>query len=337
MIVIRPIKKKDLEIFAEFSFESLLGITNLSRDRDKLLEKVLHSENNLLSDIQQPDSEEYYFVLEDLSTGRIGGVCGILANSKLSHKYSYHIETILTHSKHISAPQEMKILKPTINQTSSSEVCSLYLQPTFRHSGQGRLLSLSRFLFMAGHPKRFRKKISAELRGFIDPLQTSPFWDGIGNNFCHLSFVEVMAQLDQDRTFISEILPKYPIYIALLPKEVQEAIGKTHDSSKPALQMLIQEGFVYTQEIDIFDGGPSLIASTSGIRTIKNSSLATVKFTNDNLTEETEYIISNEQLEFRACFGKLLFTPKTQALINEEVAAGLLIKEGDPIRFVTTH
>ncbi|MFI5343940.1 MAG: arginine N-succinyltransferase, partial [Chlamydiales bacterium] len=87
MIVVRPIKQKDLDIFAEFSFESLLGITNLPRDRDKLLEKTIHSESNLLMDIEQPGSEEYYFVLEDLATGRIGGVCGILSNSNMSREY----------------------------------------------------------------------------------------------------------------------------------------------------------------------------------------------------------------------------------------------------------
>lgn len=337
MIVVRPIKQKDLDIFAEFSFESLLGITNLPRDRDKLLEKTIRSENNLLMDIQQPGSEEYYFVLEDLATGRIGGVCGILSNANMSREYYYRIETVPMVSKHISAPNEMKILKPAMNQIHASEVCSLYLQPTFRHSGQGRLLSLSRFLFIVAHRHRFRNKIVAELRGYVDHRQISPFWDGVGRHFCNLSFVELMAQLDQDRTFVSEIIPKFPIYIALLPKEVQEVIGKTHDSSKPALTMLTQEGFTVTEEVDIFDAGPSLAATTSSIRTIKKSSLVKIALTNDNLEEETEYILSNEKLDFRACFGKLHFTSKTHALINEEVAEALMIKPGDPVRFVTTH
>lgn len=337
MIVIRPIKKKDLDVFAEFSFESLLGITNLSRDRDKLLEKTLHSENNFSQDITSPGNEEYYFVLEDLGTERIGGVCGILASSSMSHEFTYRLESTHTTSKHISAPKELKILKSTTSQTLASEVCSLYLQPTFRHSGQGRLLSLSRFLFIAGHRLRFRNKIIAELRGYIDHRQMSPFWEGIGRHFCNLSFVEVMAHFDQDRTFVSEILPKHPIYVALLPKEVQEVIGKTHENSKPALTMLTQEGFTPTQEVDVFDGGPTLMASTSSIRTIKNSSLAKIELTKEDLTEEKEFIISNERLDFRACFGKLRFTSKTQALINEEVADALQVSSGDSIRFVTTH
>lgn len=337
MIVIRPIKKKDLDVFAEFTFESLLGITNLSRDRDKLLDKVQRSESYLQIDIQQPSKEEYYFVLEDLYTGRIGGICGILANSLMSREYSYYLEKIPTSCRHLSAPREMSILKPMINSKNASEVCSLYLQPTFRHSGQGRLLSLSRFLFIAGHRQRFKKKIIAELRGFVDQRQSSPFWDGIGHHFCHLSFVEAMSQLDQDRTFISEILPKHPLYISLLPKEVQEVIGKTHESSKPALNMLFQEGFSLTNEIDIIDGGPTLISSTGNVRAIKYSSTAKVQLTKETLKEEKEYIIGNERLDFRCCFGKLLFTSEETALISEEIADGLMVKEGERIRYVTTH
>lgn len=337
MIIIRPIKKKDLDVFAEFSFESLLGITNLSRDRDKLLEKIMNSEKNFLSDVKQPSFEEYYFVLEDLSTERIGGVCGILANSSMSRKYCYQIDTIVTCNKHLSAPKEMQILRPAISKVNASEICSLYLEPIFRHSGQGRLLSLSRFLFIAFQKQRFKSKILAELRGFVDHGQACPFWNGIGHHFCLLSFVEIMSQIDQDRTFVSEILPKHPLYISLLPKEVQEVIGKTHESSKPALTMLTQEGFTQTQEVDVIDGGPTFLANASSIRTIKHSSLVKAQLSKEDLEEEAEYIIGNEKLNFRSCYGKLRFTSKTHALINEEIANGLSIKNGDIIRYVTAH
>ncbi len=338
MIIIRPMTRKDLSIFAEFSFESLLGISNLPRDRDKLEDKIIHSETCFRQSIEQPGLEEYYFVLEDLTTGRIGGTCAILVQSAQSRSHFYRVETFETGAKHISAPKEMKVLKVESNPPHSSEVCALYLQPSFRHSGQGRLLSLSRFLFIAGHRQRFEKKILANLRGYIDQRQISPFWQAIGRHFCNLSFVELMALLEQDHTFISEILPKYPLYIDLLPDEVKEFIGKIHDGSKPALQMLLQEGFSLNQEIDIFDGGPLLIASTSQIRTIKNSSVVTVSLTSDVLSEETEYILANEHtIDYRACFGKLQFISKTQALINDEVAQALLIHQGDNVRYVTSH
>ncbi len=337
MIIIRPIRRKDQDIFAEFSFESLLGMTNLPRNREKLLEKIIHSETSFLENIQESGKEEYYFVLEDLATGRIGGTCGILAHSTESFRYCYRIENIHTHAKQSFAPKELKILKVVPNPPNSSEICALYLQPTFRHSGQGRLLSLSRFLFIAGHRQRFRKKMVAEMRGYIDQRQISPFWEGVGRHFCDLSFVELMAQIDLTHHFIPEILPQFPIYIELLPKETQEVIGKIHDSTKPAYQMLLQENFSFNQEIDIFEGGPILSATTSEIRTIKNSALIQVDVAKEGLIGEMEYILSNERLDFRACFGKMQMISKTHALINEEVASALQINRKDRIRYVNIH
>lgn len=337
MIIIRPIQRKDQEIFAEFSFESVLGMTNLPRDREKLLEKIIRSEASFAKQVEEAAKEEYFFVLEDLTTGRIGGTCGILAESNQSFSYYYRIETIATHAKHFITPQEFKILKICSNRPSSSEVCALYLQPTFRHSGQGRLLSLSRFLFIAAFENRFKKNIVAELRGYIDQRQISPFWEGIGRHFCNLSFVELMAQLEQDHTFIPEILPLFPIYISLLPKETQESIGKMHDSTKPAFHMLIKENFTFHEEIDIFEGGPILSSPLSDIRTIKNSGLIQVTLTAENVKGEMEYILGNERLDFRACFGKIQMLSKTEGLINEEVAHALQVKAGDWIRYVTIH
>jgi arginine N-succinyltransferase len=337
MIIIRPIARKDLHLFAEFSFESLLGITNLPRDRQKLLDKIILSETSFLQQIEQPRDEEYYFVLEDLTTERIGGTCGILASSTQSLTHCYRIETLSTHAKHLSVPKEIEVLKVIPYPSNSSEICALYLQRSFRHSGLGRLLSLSRFLFIATHRQRFKKKVSAEMRGYIDPRQNSPFWEGVGHHFCHLSFVELMAQFDQVHTFIDEILPQFPIYIPLLPKETQEAIGKTHDSTKPAYQMLMQENFSFNQEIDIFGGGPILSATTSDIRTVKNSTLVEVDVTPDPLVTENEYILANQLLDFRACFGKMKLLSKTEAWINEEVANALLVKKGDRVRFITIH
>lgn len=336
MIVIRPIRRSDQDIFAEFSFESLLGMTNLPRDRDRLYEKIVLSESSFYKNVKSPNHEEYYFVLEDLTTGRIGGTCGIMAHSQ-NRQFFFKVETIHPAARHLSAPLEMKILKVVTQSGRASEVCSLYLQPSFRHSGQGRLLSLSRFLFIAAYRKRFEKKISAEMRGYIDQRQISPFWEAIGRHFCNLSFVELMAQLDQDRIFVLEILPKFPIYIDLLPLEVQQIIGKTHDNTKPALSMLLQENFTFDNEVDVFDAGPLLSAQTSSIRTIKNSSLVKINTTMDLLGDETEFILSNEKLDFRACFGRLQFISKNECVLNKEVAEALQVKEGEIIRYVSIH
>lgn len=338
MIIVRPIEKKDQNIFVEFSFEATLGIRNLPRDREKLEEKIMRSEKAFSKESKGINTEEYIFVLEDLTTGRIGGTCGIFVKIQTANAYSYRIETIQTHAKHFSATKEMQILNPIKPTHNASEICSLYLQPTFRHSGQGRLLSLSRFLFIASHRERFEKKIVAEMRGYIDQRQISPFWDAVGRHFCNLSFVELMAQLDQNIISIKEIIPQYPLYMALLPKAVQEIIGKTHESTKPAMHMLINEGFVFNQEVDVLEAGPTLEVQTANIRSIRDSKKIKIELTEDPLTEEKEFILANDLLNFRACYGHLKFDPnKNMAFINQNVAEALLVKPGDSIRYVTLH
>ena len=54
MIVIRPMHRKEQDIFAEISCKSLLGMTNLPHNREQLLEKIILSETSFLQNIQEP-------------------------------------------------------------------------------------------------------------------------------------------------------------------------------------------------------------------------------------------------------------------------------------------
>lgn len=337
MMIIRPITQKDQTTFTDFGFETIVGMTNLPRERSKFLEKIIHSEKSFMAKITEPGKEEYYFVLEDAATGRIGGICGILTQSTQSFDYMYRIEVSASNTQQMPGPKEIKILTVVPNPPDSSEVCALYLHPSFRHGGHGRLLSFSRFLFIAAFKERFRKNMIAEMRGTIDSHGMSLFWEGIGRHFCHLSFVDLMAQFEKSHDFIKGILPQYPIYISLLSQEVQEVIGKTHESTKPAYQMLTQENFTFNQEVDLLEGGPILRAETGNIRSIKNSAVAHVEVTADPLEEQTDYMLGNERINFRACMGKMQLVGKSKALIGKEVANALLINSGDAIRYVTLH
>lgn len=337
MIIVRPIKQSDMGTCAEFTFDAVLGMTNLPRNKEKFLERVIHSEQSFGHKVETPGDEIYTFVLEDMTTGRIGGTCGIMANCQNSFRYAFRVKTLQTHTKNISAPASLDILKVEKNRFDASEVCALFLHNTFRHSGHGRLLSLSRFLFIAAMRKRFRKTIIAEMRGYIDKRQISPFWEGIGRHFCHLSFVELMNQIETDHTFIPEILPEFPIYVALLPKETQEAIGKLHETTVAAEQMLLQENFKRSPFVDIFEGGPILSAQTASIRSIKKSCCVTVEITHDTLVDEQEVIIGNEKIDFRSCIARLRPLPGKKALMNDEVAHALNIKANDTVRYVSLH
>ena len=338
MIIIRPIDRADKNIFIEFSFNSTLGLRNLPRGEEQLTKRIAHSMQSFSQNIKTPGQEEYLFVLEDLTTGKIGGISGILTSANPNKTFCFRTETLQTQSLHPAAVKEIKILRLIASFREATEICSLYLQPSFRHSGQGRLLSLSRFLFIASHRERFRNEILAELRGYIDHKQIAPFWEAIGKHFCTLSFIELMAELDQGSIDIREILPHYPIYISLLSQEVQEMIGKTHESSIPALNMLQNEGFTLTNEVDAIEAGPTLIAETSSIRTIKNSRTAKIIITNEPITEENPFILSNTTLNFRACYGHVTVNKEPSSVtIHQEIAEALRVKNGNEIRYVSVH
>src|SRR3546814_11875893 len=71
-------------------------------------------------------------------------------------------------------------------------------------------------------------------------------------------------------------MPKHPIYTALLSDDARAAIGQVHDSGKPALAMLEEEGFRYDGYIDIFDGGPAVSIRTEQLRTVREARKATL-------------------------------------------------------------
>lgn len=333
MIVVRPICHRDREDFINFSFTAGIGMTSMPKHREILEKKIIESEKAFAKDVQQPGNENYLFVLEDLSTKTIGGTCGINAKTGVDQpKYFFHIENELEHPPLSNIPN-IPVMRGICHREAPSEICSLYLLPEFRKEGLGRLLSLSRFLFAAAHLHRFDTTIYAEMRGFVDKNQNCPFWEGIGRHFLDLDYVSLMRQRDLGNFDVVQIVPKYPIYISLLPKEVQEVIGKIHTNTWPAYHMLTEEGFYLTDDIDIFDAGPKIEAETKEIRTIKTSCMGTVAEITRNPVESIRYIISNHRLDFRACYSTLQKGGKGICLPAESAEA-LQVKVGDIVRYV---
>lgn len=218
-----------------------------------------------------------------------------------------------------------------------SEICSLYLSPNYRHSGIGRLLSLSRFLFIANFPKRFSPKIFAEMRGYIDENKVSPFWQGVGSHFIDTTFETLMALRDEGKFDLSLTLPLYPIYVELLPHSVQNVIGKVHNETKPALQMLMQEGFTLSNEFDICDGGPKIQASTKKIRGVKASIKDKIIDITNELPDAPKYIVANNRLEFRACYSSVHRDKKGGVIIPTKTAKALELNIGDTVRYVSPY
>ena len=101
----------------------------------------------------------------------------------------------------------------------------------------------------------------AELRGVMDQAGNSPFWDALAGRFFGMSFPEADEfNAVHGTQFIADLMPKTPIYVAMLPESARAVMGQPHPTGRAALKMLENEGFTWDCFIDIFDGGPTVTA-----------------------------------------------------------------------------
>jgi arginine N-succinyltransferase len=335
MHIIRPIKIEDLDILFSFAEKAAIGLNSLPKNREILKKKIEHSIESFKRIVHSPEDEYYIFVLENFETKEIIGTCSINARTGIHDPlHFYKITTLHPHSHEPIVPKELQMLQLVNYTNGPSEVCGIFMKRQMRKEKLGRLLSLCRLLFIASFPQRFKRTIMAQMRGVIDPKNnSSPFWEGVGSNFTTLKFAEVQKKMETDRTFIIDILPQHPVYVSLLPKFAQKVMEKVHMTTKPALKMLMNEGFKLTGEIDVFDGGPSIKADVTDIKCIKNSNLSIVR---DIVVEEApwnNYLICNNIIDFKACVGQLKRYGGQEVIITKAVADALQVKIGDHIRW----
>lgn len=339
MIIIRPIDQKDTEAFIQMAYNAGIGMTSMPKNRE-ILEKRIKESIEAFS--KKPNGHSflgtYLFVLEDTDSGEIGGTSGIASQTGRQFPIPFFKLKKLEHHEGIGPLQKIvPTLHVIYHENYWSEVCSLYLKPEFRHSGFGRLLSLSRFLFIAAFPDRFESMIFAEMRGYVDENQTSPFWEGIGKHFVDATFETLTHLRDEGILNLSRALPWYPIYTELLPKIVQESIGKIHEETKSAFQMLIQEGFKVSDEYDVCDGGPKIEMETKSVRSLKESVVDNVAEILDEIPCSPHFILSNNQLNFRACLSPIKKLQNGGIAIPPDVAKALELSVGSTVRYTTPY
>lgn len=339
MLVIRPTREGDLDALETFALTAYTGITSLPKDRDLLRKKIAASKEAFSREVVHPRDEAYYFILEDEDNETFAGTSGIYGRSGWNQPlYFYRIETEMRQSDDRGRMRELKLLRPVHYQPGPTELVSLYLMPDYRKGGLGRLLSLSRLLFMACHPQRFTKTVMAQMRGVIEKNYYSPFWQHIGRCFLHIDFAEAMRRLSlEGKDFIPECLPEHPIYVDLLDPEAQRVIGKAHPNTRPALAFLEKEGFSFANEVDVFDAGPKILAERDEIRTIRELQRVEVGEVVDREVDSQRFLISNMGLKnFRACFGHIQINPDSgKAILSRDVAEALRIDSGNTIQYVS--
>lgn len=267
---IRPARENDVDALLGLAEQTGGGFTNLPANRDSLAKRIAWSTASFARQGGLPDNELYLLLMEEAGTGRIGGSAMIFSRLGVEWPfYSYKLSKSNQTSRELDRNITMDVLYLVNDFNGAAEVGGLFLLSGLRTGGLGRLLARSRYMFMARHRKRLPDRVIAELRGWLDADGGSPFWDGLGRAFFQMPFQEAdRFNAVHGNQFIADLMPRHPIYTALLPEPARSVIGKPHDSGIPALRMLEKEGFTYEGYVDIFDGGPTVSASIDHVRTV---------------------------------------------------------------------
>ena len=308
------------------------GFTNLPADKATLEAKLERSEAGFTRSGEAPADDLYVFMLEDYETKAIRGTCQVFGQVGADRPfYSYRLSTLTQRSEELDRIFRNQTLSLTTDLEGSSEVGGLFLHPHERAGGLGMLLARSRYLFIKQHRPRFGGRVLAELRGVMDQGGNSPFWDALAGRFFGMSFPEADEfNAVHGTQFIADLMPKTPIYVAMLPESARAVMGQPHPTGRAALKMLENEGFVWDYFIDIFDGGPTVTAATDAIHTVRDAEWLRVAGV-INGAGSTMMMASGTYHDFVACYGQVERTERGELLIEAKTMEMLNVECGDRV------
>lgn len=333
-LVVRAVSMDDHAQILQLAGQAGIGFTSLPPDAAVLEKKIQRSEQSFAGKPHRPNEETFLLTIEDTAKKKLVGTTGLIAHVGLTRPfYSYKISIITQATQGLGIYSLQKVLHMVNDYTGASEIGSLFLLPEYRRDGIGRFLSRCRYLMLAEFGSIFDKIIISEIRGVQDKNGESPFYNNLARQFFKMEFKQAdYVNATQGGQFIADLMPKYPIYINLLTPEAQAVIGQPLEASRPAMDLLMKEGFRHEGYIDVFDAGPTMQAERSRLRTVNESRKLPVEGISREATGK-DYMISTTRLaDWRACRGGIKESGNG-ILISEETAEALKVKKGDHVRF----
>ena len=267
--LVRMARASDVEELFRLASVGGDGLTNLPPDRTALTAKLVASENALISPKAREEGAAIILIVE--LEGKVVGTSCVFPRVGADWPfYSYRLTRQVSRSLAVEKRKAQTLLNLVNDFDGECEVGGLFVDPECRGHAVGKLAARARYMFIAAHREWFGSKVIAELRGYQDENGKSPVWEAIGRHFYEMEFSEA------DRTgaltgnqFIADLGPRYPLYVSMLPDSAKAVLGRPHNDGRPAHQMLLSEGFVDGEYVDIFDGGPTLFAEIDNVRSIR--------------------------------------------------------------------
>jgi len=328
---VRAARSGDFQAIYEMAKLTGGGFTNLPADKGTLVAKLSRSQDAFDRETGHPDGDLFVFVLEDAATGQIRGTCQIFSRVGMVEPfYSYRVSTLTQSSPELGKTFRAEMLTLCTDFEGCAEVGGLFLHPNERAGGLGVLLARSRYLFIKLHRERFPDEVLAELRGVIDEAGGSPFWDAIAGRFFGMNFQEADAFNGAHGTrFIADLMPKTPIYTAMISESARAIMGVPHPSGRAAMRMLEQEGFTGGDYVDIFDGGPTMSAMIDQVRTVRESQDYELAGIDDAVEGRRMMLAAGQRCDFACGYGHVAPLGEGKATLDAAAAALIGVEPGD--------
>lgn len=268
--IVRPARPSDLDQLELLIRDVDRGMLTMPSTREQMDARIQGSQAAFSRPSGPPNGENYFLVLEE--AGEILGTASLITSlGKERPFYSYRISRDSRFSPELDKRIDLQFLLLVNDYHGDTELGTLFLRRDARGGGRGKLLSFARLLLMAADPVCFGKRAMAEVRGWTNDEGESPFWDAVGDKFFQLDYQNADVLSARDHRFISDLMPRYPIYADLLPAAARDVIGKPHPDAAPARRMLEAQRFRFNDVVDIFDAGPCMEAYVDDILIVRRS------------------------------------------------------------------
>ena len=334
MWIVRPVTVEDIDDLFALAEALGPGMTTFPANRDALAQKVDAAVASFQGKAAAEDAQ-FLMALEDTETQTVLGVSAVYpCIGKPFGFFSYHVDRLVNHSAPLEFNLDCTVLNLSNAYTGLTEIGTLAVRPDLRKGGAGRLLARARYLLMACFPHLFADRVIAEMRGWQDAEGNSPFWSAIGEKFFHMDFAQAdVVSATKGAEFIANLMPKFPIYLDLLPVAARAAVGSPHETSAIAMAMLMDEGFRFENYVDVFDAGPQVIAPLDRIRTVAESSETELTVGSPGFFGK-ERLIASTRLEGFRIVRSMAGVTDNAITLPQDVVEALGCEQSDFVRHV---
>ncbi len=331
-LLVRPICPGDLTSLERLARSAIPRLTNLPTQRDRLEERIARSTQAFAGEVDAPGDEHYTFVLEDVGRGEVVGTATLRARAGAREAYyTYRRETLIHASQQLDVRREVPILSLSHEVSEATLLCALSLDARYKGTHGESLLRRARLMFVAQYPERFAEILSMAFPGYLDGQDESPFWNSVGRHFfvCDYQEINTLAGV-RSKSFIAEVMPQFPLYLALLTPQARAAIGREHPDHEAALIEMRAEGFLRSRHVDLFDAGPVIEAERGRLSSFHRAAWHPVRIRPANALPDAEpAMVANQRLEgFRCVVARYALSPTGQLMLSPEHAEVLGVEEG---------